>query len=63
MILFDDKAIATLAAAILKDEEFERWAKRILKKEDVRILGLKAKTHSRNAPIIPDRTLKLEGWF
>tara|TARA_R110000751_G_scaffold252829_4_gene352463 strand:+ start:2413 stop:3249 length:837 start_codon:yes stop_codon:yes gene_type:complete len=52
-----------LLPQLLKDEEFEKWAKRILKKDDARIVGLKEKTHSRNAPIIPDRTLKLEGWF
>ena len=51
-----------LLPQLLKDPEFEIWVKRQLKSEETRVLGIKDKT-KRNAPIIPDRTLKLESWF
>ena len=52
-----------LLPQLLKDSEFEKWAKRKLRSEETRVIGIKDKVRPRNAPIIPDRTLKLEGWF
>ena len=52
-----------LLPQLLKDNEFEIWAKKRLKSEETRVIGIKDKTRPRNAPITPDRTLKLERWF
>tara|TARA_R110002012_G_scaffold320774_1_gene545498 strand:- start:13333 stop:14169 length:837 start_codon:yes stop_codon:yes gene_type:complete len=52
-----------LLPQLLKDDEFATWAKRRLKSEETRVIGIKDKTRPRNAPITPDRTLKLERWF
>mgnify|MGYP001080745808 FL=1 len=52
-----------LLPQLLQDEEFEQWAKKRLKSEETRILGIKERVRPRNAPITPDRTLKLEGWY
>jgi hypothetical protein len=51
-----------LLPQLLKDESFGKWAKKRLRSDETRIIGIKDKI-KRNAPIIPDRTLKLEGWF
>ena len=52
-----------LLPQLLQDEEFEEWAKKRLKSEETRVVGIKDKVRPRNAPITPDRTLKLEGWY
>lgn len=52
-----------LLPQLLEDSDFEKWAKKRLKSEETRMIGIKDKTRPRNAPIIPDRTLKLERWF
>tara|TARA_R100001015_G_C4634296_1_gene200547 strand:+ start:5266 stop:6102 length:837 start_codon:yes stop_codon:yes gene_type:complete len=52
-----------LLPQLLKDEEFEKWAKKRLKSDESRIVGMSDRKRPRNAPIVPDRTLKLEGWF
>ena len=45
------------------DDEFHTWASKRLKSEEKRVLGIKERARPRTAPIIPERTLKLEGWF
>ncbi len=52
-----------LLPQLLQDSEFEKWATKRLKSEETRIVGIKDKKRARNAPITPDRTLRLEGWF
>lgn len=52
-----------LLPQLLQDSEFEEWATKRLKSEETRIVGIKDKKRARNAPITPDRTLRLEGWF
>tara|TARA_R110000824_G_scaffold178398_2_gene358084 strand:+ start:753 stop:1604 length:852 start_codon:yes stop_codon:yes gene_type:complete len=52
-----------LLPQLLEDSEFNMWAKKRLKSEETRVLGIKDKARPRHAPITPDRTLKLEGWF
>ena len=51
-----------LLPQLLKDSEFSAWAKNRLAASDKRIIGIKEKL-KRNAPITPDRTLKLDRWF
>tara|TARA_R100001198_G_scaffold62928_1_gene36773 strand:+ start:1556 stop:2410 length:855 start_codon:yes stop_codon:yes gene_type:complete len=48
---------------LLMDDEFHTWASKRLKSEEKRVLGIKERARPRTAPIIPERTLKLEGWF
>ena len=52
-----------LLPQLLQDEEFEIWAKKRLRSDESRVIGMKDRKKKRNAPITPDRTLKLEGWF
>jgi hypothetical protein len=52
-----------LLPQLLQDEEFEMWAKKRLRSDESRVIGMKDRKKQRNAPITPDRTLKLEGWF
>ena len=52
-----------LLPQLLKDDEFAKWAKKRLKSEETRVLGMKDRTRPRNAPITPNRTLKLDRWF
>ena len=52
-----------LLPQLLQDSEFEQWVTKRLKSEETRIVGIKDKKRASNAPIIPNRTLKLEGWF
>ena len=51
-----------LLPQLLKDVDFSEWAKNRLASSDKRIIGIKEKL-KRNAPITPDRTLKLDRWF
>tara|TARA_R110002020_G_scaffold249393_4_gene463331 strand:- start:5877 stop:6713 length:837 start_codon:yes stop_codon:yes gene_type:complete len=52
-----------LLPQLLQDQEFEEWAKKRLRSDESRVIGMKDRKKQRNAPITPDRTLKLEGWF
>jgi hypothetical protein len=52
-----------LLPQLLKDNEFAEWAKKRLKSEETRVLGMKDRARPRNAPITPNRTLKLDRWF
>ena len=51
-----------LLPQLLKDEDFSAWAKNRLVSSEKRIIGIKEKI-KRNAPITPDRTLRLDRWF
>ena len=51
-----------LLPQLLKDEDFSAWAKNRLASSEKRIIGIKERA-KRNAPITPDRTLKLDRWF
>ena len=52
-----------LLKQLLLDDEFAQWVKKHLRSDETRVIGMKDRTRARNAPINPDRTLKLEGWF
>jgi len=52
-----------LLKQLLLDDEFSQWVKKHLRSDETRVIGMKDRTKARNAPINPDRTLKLEGWF
>jgi len=54
--------LSYLLPQLLADEEFSIWAKDRLAASDKRIVGIKEKL-KRNAPIIPERTLRLDRWF
>ena len=51
-----------LVPQLLQDEEFKNWASKKLRTSETRIIGIKDKK-KRNAPIIPDRTNKLDRWL
>jgi hypothetical protein len=55
-------SLGHLLPQLLKDEDFSMWAKNRLVSSEKRIIGIKERV-KRNAPITPDRTLRLDRWF